>query len=81
MNHLVPEQVRAVQHGERANRGLCADARAAVEALPPRERALQAREAAVRRYVPAPRAGELSSKMLGGASQIVSMIRVKCNGK
>jgi hypothetical protein len=23
----------------------------------------------------------ISSKMLGGASQIVSMIRVKCNGK
>jgi hypothetical protein len=26
-------------------------------------------------------AAQESSKMLGGASQIVSMIRVKCNGK
>ena len=47
-------------------------------------RALRARAGACARHVRRALVGQaygISSKMLGGASQIVSMIRVKCNGK
>jgi hypothetical protein len=79
--HFIESAALALRHSERAHRGVRRD-EVALDLLPleVRHRRRGFRRRREERAAPIPAREVISSKMLGGASQTVSKIRVTCNG-